>query len=69
MCNGCRYEVKHISGTGRRSPPRGGVDPSAQNQQLLADDDDEEDAALAGPTGGPAGLPGPGQSWVKIIFM
>ena len=43
--------MKHISGTGRRSPPRGGLDPSAQNQQLLADDDDDEDKVLAGPSG------------------
>jgi hypothetical protein len=33
-----RFEVKHVSGGGRRSPPRGGVDPSGENQQLLVDE-------------------------------
>ena len=47
-----RYTVKYVSGTGQRSPPRGGADPSAHNQQLLVAGDDEDDAgAGVGGTG------------------
>ena len=41
-----------MSGVGQRSPPRGGVDPQAANQQLLVDDDNDDDlpdSAAAGP--------------------
>ena len=31
-----------MSGGGRRSPPRGGVDPSGDNQQLLVDEPEAE---------------------------
>ena len=34
-----RWEVKHMHGGGQRSPPRGGADPAAANQQLLVDSD------------------------------
>ena len=36
-----RFEVKHVSGMGGRSPPRGGAAVSAPNQQFLADSDQE----------------------------
>lgn len=39
---GDRYEVRHVSGGGQRSPPRGGFDPAAENQQLLVDEPNEE---------------------------
>ena len=47
---GCRYEVRHVSGGGQRSPPRGGFDLTAENQQLLVDEPDE-DAMIAGTSG------------------
>ncbi|KAK9837431.1 hypothetical protein WJX81_001944 [Elliptochloris bilobata] len=34
-----KWEVKHMHGGGQRSPPRGGADPGAANQQLLVDSD------------------------------
>ncbi len=37
----CRFEVKHVSGMGGRSPPRGGAAAGAANQQFLADSDEE----------------------------
>ena len=49
----CRYEVRHVSGVGQRSPPRGGVDPQAANQQLIVDDDNDDDL----PASEAAGLP------------
>ncbi len=42
-----------MSGVGQRSPPRGGVDPQAANQQLLVDDDNDDDL----PASAAAGLP------------
>lgn len=36
-----RFEVKHVSGMGGRSPPRGGVAVDAANQQLLVDSEEE----------------------------
>ena len=36
-----RFEVKHVSGMGARSPPRGGAAVGAANQQFLADSDEE----------------------------
>ena len=38
---GCRFEVKHVSGMGGRSPPRGGAAVDAANQQLLVDSEEE----------------------------
>jgi hypothetical protein len=43
------FDLKHIPNTGR-SPPRGGVDPSAENQQFVlggAESEEEEAAAEA----------------------
>ncbi|EIE24244.1 hypothetical protein COCSUDRAFT_47203 [Coccomyxa subellipsoidea C-169] len=37
-----KYEVRHVSGGGQRSPPRGGFDITASNQQLLVDEPDED---------------------------
>ncbi|CAL8462199.1 g1730 [Coccomyxa elongata] len=45
-----KYEVRHVSGGGQRSPPRGGFDLTAENQQLLVDEPDE-DAMIAGTSG------------------
>ena len=39
----CRFEVKHVSGMGGRSPPRGGAAVGAANQQFLAGSDEEAD--------------------------
>lgn len=36
-----RFEVKHVSGMGGRSPPRGGAAVDAANQQLLVGSDEE----------------------------
>ena len=38
-----RFEVKHVSGMGGRSPPRGGADAAAANQLFLTGSDDEVD--------------------------
>lgn len=38
-----RFEVKHVSGMGGRSPPRGGAAVGAANQQFLAESEDEDD--------------------------
>lgn len=39
----CRFDIKHVSGMGGRSPPRGGIDPNSGNQQfVLASSEDEE---------------------------
>ena len=47
----CRYEVRHVSGVGQRSPPRGGVDPQGANQQLLVDDDNDDDLPASAAAG------------------
>lgn len=39
-----------MSGGGQRSPPRGGFDLTAENQQLLVDEPDE-DMVIAGTSG------------------
>ena len=49
----CRYEVRHVSGVGQRSPPRGGVDPQAPNQQLLVDEDNDDDLPASEAAGSP----------------
>ena len=36
-----RFEVKHVSGMGGRSPPRGGAAAGAAIQQFLADSEEE----------------------------
>eukprot|EP00884_Botryococcus_braunii_P023476 jgi/Botrbrau1/9812/Bobra.0322s0017.2 len=41
-----KWEVKHVSAMGRRSPPRGGLDPLADNQQLIVGESDEEAGQL-----------------------
>lgn len=45
-----------MSAMGRRTPPRGGLDPDAENQQLLvaSEDEEEEEEARLGrvPTSG-----------------
>jgi len=50
-----RWEVKHMPGGGQRSPPRGGADPAAANQQLLVDSDSDA-------SGGAAARDAPGPS-------
>lgn len=35
--------MKHVSGMGGRSPPRGGADTAAANQMFLTGSDDEPD--------------------------
>ena len=40
-----------MSGGGQRSPPRGGVDPDAPNQQLLVDDDEEDNLPASAAAG------------------
>ena len=47
LADACRYQVKHVSGGGQRSPPRGGLDPKSANQQLLVSDDDDDLAPSA----------------------
>ncbi|KAL3144904.1 hypothetical protein ABBQ32_003414 [Trebouxia sp. C0010 RCD-2024] len=42
-----RFEVKHVSGMGGRSPPRGGAAVGAANQQFLADSDEDNRQAGA----------------------
>lgn len=43
-----RFELKPQSGMmGRRSPPRGGVDPDAANQLILASESDEDEFGVA----------------------
>ena len=39
----CRFEVKHVSGMGGRSPPRGGAAVGAANQLFLTGSDEEAD--------------------------
>ncbi len=46
----CRFEIKHVSGLGNRSPPRGGQEGSAANQQILlsSSEDDSKGVSFAG---------------------
>ncbi|KAK9865204.1 hypothetical protein WJX84_003607 [Apatococcus fuscideae] len=37
-----RFEIKHVSGLGRKSPPRGGGEGSAANQQILVGSSDDD---------------------------
>ncbi|KAK9818217.1 hypothetical protein WJX72_008980 [[Myrmecia] bisecta] len=37
-----KWELKHVSGMGQRSPPRGGVDITASNQQWCLEEADED---------------------------
>ena len=40
-----------MSGGGQRSPPRGGVDPDAPNQQLLVGDDEDDNLPASAAAG------------------
>ncbi len=40
-----------MSGGGQRSPPRGGVDPDAPNQQLLVDDNEDDNLPASAAAG------------------
>jgi len=40
-----------VSGGGQRSPPRGGVNPDAPNQQLLVDDDEDDNLPASAAAG------------------
>ena len=37
----CRFEIKHVSGLGHQSPPRGGGQGGAANQQILVSGSEE----------------------------
>jgi hypothetical protein len=66
--NNDRFELKHNgSAAAGRSPPRGGLDASAHNQQLLTDELAEEATGAAGPGAGDGGDDGAcvrGRRWL-----
>ena len=50
----CRFDIKHVSGLGGRSPPRGGVDPNSGNQQFVLSSSEDEEAGEGADEPGPA---------------